>query len=86
MRPRNRVHADAKRLLSENWRYIRKAVEAPMTDDTVSGKIPYKIFSAFMKTQYQSRSGEEGVLADRERLDRRSKPSSPWYKSPPLTS
>ena len=70
MRPRDRVRADAKRLLSANWRFVRKAVETAVTDATVSARIPYKIFSALMKAQYQSRSGEEGVLADRERLDR----------------
>lgn len=71
MRPRNRFHTNVKRLLSENWRYLRQAVEATQTDVSVSRKVPYKVFSVFTKAPYQPRSAEEQILADRERLDKR---------------
>ena len=55
--------------LTEQWRYLRQAVEQTNLKQTVLGAVPYRVFGKLMKNIAQPRSAEESVLAAKEQRD-----------------
>jgi hypothetical protein len=56
--------------LSENWRYVRLAVEETDLDGALPEPVPYRLLNAYVAQRSKPRSPEEIVLAERDRLNR----------------